>query len=42
MKAIQFSNYGGPEVLETVNVEQPQPENKEVLIEVHRSIMQTR
>ncbi|QQK81259.1 NADPH:quinone oxidoreductase family protein [Salicibibacter cibi] len=36
MKAVQFSNYGGPEVLETVNVERPIPEGREVLIAVHR------
>ncbi|MBB6450148.1 NADPH2:quinone reductase [Geomicrobium halophilum] len=37
MKAIQFSEYGGPEVLQNVEMEQPKPEGREVLIEVYRS-----
>jgi NADPH2:quinone reductase len=34
MKAIQFSRFGGPEVLEYVDVPAPAPVNDEVLIEV--------
>ncbi|QDI91269.1 NADPH:quinone oxidoreductase family protein [Salicibibacter halophilus] len=36
MKAIQFSTFGGPDVLETVNVDVPKPNEQEALIEVHR------
>ncbi|AXF56099.1 quinone oxidoreductase family protein [Salicibibacter kimchii] len=36
MKAIQFSNFGGPDVLETANVKVPKPNEQEVLIEVNR------
>ena len=35
MKAIQFSRYGGPEVLEYIDVEKPKPADHEVLISVH-------
>lgn len=34
MKAIQLAEYGGPEVLKTVEVEKPTPTGHEVLIEV--------
>jgi NADPH2:quinone reductase len=34
MKAVQFSKYGGPEVLEFVELEKPIPEGHEVVIEV--------
>ncbi len=34
MKAIQFSEYGGPEVLKIVELEKPSPQAKEVLIEI--------
>lgn len=34
MKAIQFSQYGGPDVLQTVELPTPQPTGYEVLIEV--------
>ncbi|MEB1807565.1 MAG: quinone oxidoreductase [Bacillaceae bacterium] len=34
MRAIQFSKYGGPEVLEMVELEKPKPVGKEVLIEI--------
>ena len=35
MKAIQFKEYGGPEVLNLIDLERPQPTGREVLIEVH-------
>ncbi|RBP96580.1 NADPH2:quinone reductase [Cytobacillus firmus] len=35
MKAIQFKEYGGPEVLTLINLDRPQPTGREVLIEVH-------
>ncbi|MDQ0340885.1 NADPH2:quinone reductase [Caldalkalibacillus uzonensis] len=34
MKAIQFKQFGGPEVLELVELKRPQPKGKEVLIEI--------
>ncbi|SDJ50011.1 quinone oxidoreductase family protein [Salimicrobium halophilum] len=34
MKAIQFSNYGEPDVLEEVDIDTPEPEEGEVLLEV--------
>ncbi|OFW77073.1 MAG: alcohol dehydrogenase [Alicyclobacillus sp. RIFOXYA1_FULL_53_8] len=34
MKAIQFTQYGGPEVLQLVEVEKPRPTGREVLIEI--------
>lgn len=34
MKAIQFSKYGGPEVLEYIDIEKPKPADHEVLISV--------
>jgi NADPH2:quinone reductase len=34
MKAIQFSRFGGPEVLEYVEIAHPEPQGDEVLIEV--------
>lgn len=37
MKAIQFSRYGGTEVLELIDLPKPAPGWKEVLIEVHAS-----
>lgn len=35
MKAIQFKEYGGPEVLDVIELDRPQPAGREVLIEVH-------
>ncbi|MBT2679492.1 NADPH:quinone oxidoreductase family protein [Bacillus sp. ISL-35] len=35
MKAIQFTEYGGPEVLQTVELERPIPKGQQVLIEIH-------
>ena len=35
MNSIQFKQFGGPEVLEKVEIERPVPKGKEVLIEVH-------
>lgn len=35
MKAIQLTEYGGPEVLKMVELEKPVPTGREVLIEVH-------
>ncbi len=35
MKAIQFTEYGGPEVLKTIDMEKPKPGPTEVLIEIH-------
>ncbi|MBM7691320.1 NADPH2:quinone reductase [Peribacillus deserti] len=35
MKAIQLSAYGGPEVLQKVELEKPVPKGREVLIQVH-------
>ncbi|MCS0790297.1 NADPH:quinone oxidoreductase family protein [Cytobacillus firmus] len=35
MKAIQFKEYGGPEVLNIIDLDRPQPTGREVLIEVH-------
>ncbi|WP_174731011.1 quinone oxidoreductase family protein [Mesobacillus harenae] len=35
MKAIQLSEYGGPEVLKTVEIERPVPTGNDVLIEIH-------
>ncbi|MDF2035873.1 NADPH:quinone oxidoreductase family protein [Cytobacillus oceanisediminis] len=35
MKAIQFKEYGGPEVLNLIELDRPQPTGREVLIEVH-------
>ncbi len=34
MKAIQFTEYGGPEVLKLTELEKPQPSGREVLIEI--------
>ena len=34
MKAIQFNEYGGPEVLQLVELEKPSPKEREVLIEI--------
>ncbi len=34
MRAIQFTEYGGPDVLKTVEIEKPKPTGHEVLIEV--------
>ncbi|UII56803.1 NADPH:quinone oxidoreductase family protein [Cytobacillus spongiae] len=35
MKAIQFTEYGGPEVLKQVDLDTPQPKGHEVLIDTH-------
>ncbi|MFE8700433.1 zinc-binding alcohol dehydrogenase family protein [Cytobacillus sp. FJAT-54145] len=35
MKAVQFTEYGGPDVLKVVDVDKPTPKENEVLIEVH-------
>ncbi|WP_079509008.1 quinone oxidoreductase family protein [Mesobacillus jeotgali] len=35
MKAIQFKEYGGPEVLQVIELERPTPKGNQVLIEVH-------
>ncbi|WP_144481139.1 NADPH:quinone oxidoreductase family protein [Cytobacillus oceanisediminis] len=35
MKAIQFTEYGGPEVLQTVELDRPIPKGQQVLIEIH-------
>jgi NADPH:quinone reductase len=35
MKAIQFTEYGGPEVLQTVELDRPMPKGQQVLIEIH-------
>src|SRR5437763_1225518 len=37
MRAIQISEFGGPEVLQLVDLPTPQPEDGEVLIEVTRA-----
>lgn len=37
MKAIQFKQFGGPEVLEKIEIERPVPKGREVLIEIHAS-----
>ncbi len=35
MKAVQYTRYGGPEVLEVVDIERPEPKPGEVLIRLH-------
>lgn len=35
MQSIQFKQFGGPEVLEEVELERPVPKGNEVLIEVY-------
>ena len=35
MKVIQFTEYGGPEVLKTIEIDKPKPGPTEVLIEIH-------
>lgn len=35
MKAIQFTEYGGPQVLHTVELDRPMPKGQQVLIEIH-------
>ncbi|WP_223702307.1 quinone oxidoreductase family protein [Sutcliffiella deserti] len=35
MKAVQLKEYGGPEVLKVVELDKPEPQGHEVLIEVH-------
>ncbi|MDP4161975.1 MAG: NADPH:quinone oxidoreductase family protein [Bacillota bacterium] len=35
MKGVQLKEYGGPEVLQMVELERPVPKGKEVLIEIH-------
>ena len=35
MKAIQFTEYGGPEVLKAIEIDKPKPGPTEVLIEIH-------
>jgi NADPH:quinone reductase len=37
MKAIQFKEFGGPDVLENVDIDIPLPQGREVLIQVHAS-----
>jgi NADPH:quinone reductase len=37
MKAIQFKEFGGPDVLENVDIDMPTPHGREVLIKVHAS-----
>lgn len=37
MKAAQFSQYGGPEVIQVVEVDTPTPKENQVLVEVHAS-----
>ena len=37
MKAVQFKEFGGPHVLENVNIDVPSPRGREVLIKVHAS-----
>ena len=37
MKAVTYSRYGGPEVLEVCDVERPEPGDGEVLVRVHAS-----
>ena len=35
MKKIQYSEYGGPEVMQMESVERPDPEADEVLVKVY-------
>ncbi|WP_406687024.1 zinc-binding alcohol dehydrogenase family protein [Rossellomorea vietnamensis] len=37
MKAIQFREFGGPDVLKNVDIDMPSPRGREVLIKVHAS-----
>ncbi|MCA1058689.1 NADPH:quinone oxidoreductase family protein [Rossellomorea aquimaris] len=37
MKAIQFKEFGGPDVLKNVDIDMPSPGGREVLIQVHAS-----